>query len=665
MSISEKQLLGDFFIFKQLNTDSVGRNFRAGEVKDNTILNHKLLTEVHPFLSKQPGEWERVNSMVEDLKKAGIPHLFLPEKIIGKEENPQLISPLMKGKTLDQIITDSTRNNIPITFNLAFSIALAIAEVIEAGSSLVVNEEKSFHGFLTPEHIFVDYEGQIFLKHFRVWPFFEENDAAVSKMIELYGPWLAPEFIRKEKIVHQSDFFYLGFILYRMITGNYFNYLPGEDFESTFTSISSQTDLPSTDIPFLTTFINFFKKTLNPDVTKRFSSIDALKHYILTYLYHRKPSASKAGWADHMNLLYSGTMGVEEKELEKELSRTSLEKKELYHLEINDMETEFVNEMPVAMGEAKRSKRPMVLLIILIAVITFGGILIINQMNKVKENREIATNLLEEREREKEEYNKKLSEVTKKVKTLEEQIAGNRENETPLPANKTSESNDVDTVEKKNTKTEAMETRVKEKKPAQQNTGPIPTKNRAQTGTQIKETQIKETNPSASTQGRGSDSSIPGTMGGSKDTGVRGNEKKQTTVKKEPPREKEVRNTNTKAKDSKNSKPPEVVVVPLVPLNAVTVKPKKVSGRALAFPAALRKSYAGRRARVQTKVLIDEHGTVTEVEVLTKLPGDVKAVIIDTLKKWKYTPAQRNNDKVKVWLPVKIKIDLSQSIAPG
>ena len=93
-------------------------------------------------------------------------------------------------------------------------------------------------------------------------------------------------------------------------------------------------------------------------------------------------------------------------------------------------------------------------------------------------------------------------------------------------------------------------------------------------------------------------------------------------------------------------------------MKEVTLKPAKISGRDPQFPPTMIKTYAGRRATVNARLLIDEKGSVIKVEILDKrkLPDDVRAFIADTLKKWKYKPAQKDNIKVKVWWPVNMKI---------
>ena len=55
-------------------------------------------------------------------------------------------------------------------------------------------------------------------------------------------------------------------------------------------------------------------------------------------------------------------------------------------------------------------------------------------------------------------------------------------------------------------------------------------------------------------------------------------------------------------------------------------------------------------------ILVDENGDVTKIKILTgNVATDIKSLLEDTLYKWKYKPALKDNVKVKVWLTVAVK----------
>jgi hypothetical protein len=615
----------NYFIFEALSTDSIGKNFRVVELKDGTPHQHKLLTQVNSFLLKSPEEWTRINILCERIRHAGNPNLYIPEKVIQKDEAVYLLFPFHRSKTLAQIFEDVSGKDKAFTIELAFSIAIAIAAMIEMGSSIVVKKVPVFHGFLTPDHIIIDYRGNIFLKYFGFWPLFDENETAITQMRLKYGAWLSPEFIRKEKIVPQSDFYYLGYTIYRMLTGNYFSYLPGEDFETTFTSISFDSDLPSTDTEFLTTLINFFKKTLNPSVNKRFPNIREFKNYISKFF--KAPvqdfSQFQANMAAYMQALYADTMEEEEKMLAGELSQPIPETEIL--AEIKDAPIE-----GIVVKEKKQLKLVQVILILIIVTLAGGTYFLIQQLNKAKKEQQVTAQMLEKQDMEKKKFELQLQEVQQKLKTLEEQ----------KPVSKEDQQIKDETISRLKKQENELKKVVKARTKTTTDTPPKQTQKppKIQKEDVVKDSGSLKTGFKKSVEEKSKEVESP-----------------QDSTKKTAP---EIKKTETKKPAVTPEKEVTQPVAPLVSLKEVTLKPAKISGQDPQFPPAMKKTYAGRRATVNARLLIDEKGTVTKVEILDKqkLPDDVRGVITVTLKNWQYKPAQKDNMNVKVWWPVKMKI---------
>lgn len=622
----------NYIIVEALHADSVGKNFRAVELHRGTPQGHKLLTEVHPFLLKNPDQWRPINVLNKRMQRANHPNLPVYEKVIETDDGIFLVFPFFNGKTLAQIVEDVSQKETPIPFDLVFFISIAAAALVEKGAAILEKAKcrDRFHGFLTPDHIIIDYDGNIFLKYFGLWPLFDENgiETAVEEMIRKYGAWLSPEFIRKEKPVPQSDFYYLGYIVYRMLTGNYFSYLPGEDFESTFTSISFVSDLPSTDIEFLTTIINFFKKTLNPAVKKRFADIREFNDYISRFFPSPPHDAARdqSRLAAYMKILYSDTIEDEEKILAVELTGPLPEN------QVNDdkgmegeiVETAFMEE--AAREGKKRSKLLPAFLLIIIVILAGGTYFLIDQLNKSKKEQLSAAKLLEQRDKEKKEFERKLREVQQKMNTIGKQKTSSQKEQ-----------------EDKDDAISRLKEQEKElKKEVEARADPTPEKDPAK---QAMKKEVKKDTPETKTES-----------------------KKRTPV--EPSQEPGKPQTPTQTplptiKKDKSKTPTDTAVTPVlpVPLEEVTKKPVKISGKEPKFPPEMIKTYAGRRATVNARLLINETGCVIQVDIVDKgkIPDDVQAVIVKSLKKWKYKPAQKGKNKVRVWCPFKMKIHFKHS----
>ena len=318
--MKEYKVMNEYVYYRDLFSDTMGINYRVAPVQNRKPTGHKVLCEVSPSISGNADMWKRVKLLLEGIKKSNIPFLYSPEKIHVGDKGNQLIFEYFKGKNFEQILVDAEKKGMPINFDLAMSISIAIADIIEVGSSIIVSGERSYHGFLTPDNILVHYDGKIFLKNYGIFQYLEKNDAFYSETEKRYGSWLTPEFIRKDRIVAQSDIYHLGYLIYRVLTGKYFSYSAGEDFDAKFANLTFKQYMPSTDKNFLTNVITFFKKTLNPDPLKRFLSIKEFKDFVATYFHIEELSSITFNLAYFMNSLYGEAVEDEEKVLKHELA---------------------------------------------------------------------------------------------------------------------------------------------------------------------------------------------------------------------------------------------------------------------------------------------------------------------------------------------------------
>jgi hypothetical protein len=111
-------------------------------------------------------------------------------------------------------------------------------------------------------------------------------------------------------------------------------------------------------------------------------------------------------------------------------------------------------------------------------------------------------------------------------------------------------------------------------------------------------------------------------------------------------------------------KEPEIVIdeSTIVPLDSVTFRPsklrgnRKVTANELKLSRSTRSKYKGKTLTVRSDVLIGEHGNVLKVRVKGDFPRELKLGVAKTLQTWKFVPAEKNKEKVKVWFPVRLLI---------
>jgi serine/threonine protein kinase len=604
--MKEYKVMNDYLYYRDLFSDTMGINYRVAPVQNRKPTGHKVLCEVSPLISGNADMWKRVKLLLEGIKKSNIPFLYSPEKINVGDKGNQLIFDYFKGKNFEQILVDAEKKGMPINFDLAMSISIAIADIIEVGSSIIVSGERSYHGFLTPDNILMHYDGKIFLKNYGIFQYLDKNDQFYSDTEKRYGSWLTPEFIRKERIVAQSDIYHLGYLIYRVLTGKYFSFAAGEDFDAKFANLTFKQYMPSTDKNFLTNVITFFKKTLNPDPLKRFLSIKEFKDFIANYFHIEELSSITFNLAYFMNSLYGEAVEEEDKVLKHELAYVVPEPKKETQL-TQQGKDDLVSGILEGLDE--RKKMPGWLWPVLggAALAAFIGIYFaVSPGKKVNEITPEEKAQQELQLKAQQEQAAQIQIMTDKIKELE--------------AMKATIDNEAERKE-----TELKIQRLEEQKRKNE------------------ETQAKL---KAEVEQRKQDEA----------EALRKKEEDDKTAKQEQDRVSAEKERQRLEEEKKKVEAARTKTGDLIPLSEATAKPEKLAGNPPGINAMLKNKYKGKTMTVPAQLLVDETGAVTKIKILTgNMPDDLKSLMEDTLSKWKYSPAMKDNVKVKVWLPVSIR----------
>ena len=602
--MEEFKLAGNFLYFTELFKDTLGTNYRVAEVQNRRPLAHKLLCVVNPALTANPESLKRIKILLEGIKKSNIPFLYSPEKILEEKGQVRLVYEYHQAKTLDQVLSDAEKSGLTTNFDLAFSLALAVADIIEVGSSIVISGEKSFHGFLTPDNILIHADGKIFLKNYGLFPYLERSERVHSEFELQYGALLSPEVLRKEKIVQQTDVYYLGYLIFRMLTGKYFSYSPGEDFDAKFANLTFKQYIPSTEKDFLTRIITFFKKTLHPDPLKRFLSVRDFKEFITNYFHIEELSSITFNLAYFMNTLYGDQVETDEKILHNEMAYVVPEPKPE---PAKPAGKDLVGGILEGLDEREKSKRGIWIAAALVGVAALAVALFFFfqgqrakklEQAQVKEREAVSARLADMEKQ----YQKRIEDLNKSFET---KIA------TTAADQKAKEDERLRLLDEIKKQRQIEEDKIK----AEQE--------------RLKQVEAEKQ--------RVAD-----------ETAKQAEAEKQKVAEQE--RLKQEAAEKQRLEDSKKTK-----VGDIIPLTEATVKPGKISGGSLTLNQNLRKKYTGQTFNVMTSVLIDETGKVAKLKILGDVPNDLRSLIEDSLYGWKYKPAQKDGVNVKVWMTVPLK----------
>jgi serine/threonine protein kinase len=607
--MKEYKVVNDYLYFREMFSDTMGVNYHVAPILNRKPVSHKVLCEVSPLIFGHAEIWKRVKILLEGIKKSNIPFLYSPEKIIVNDKQCQLVFEHFQGKNIEQILGDAEKKGLSINFDLALSLCIAIADIIELGSSIIVSGEKSFHGFLTPDNIMVHYDGKISLKNYGIFQYLERNETLFTEIEKRYGSWLTPELIRKEKIVSQSDIYHLGYLIYRILMGKYFSCMPGEDFDAKFTNLTFTHLIPSTDKNFLTHLITFLKKTLNPNPLKRFLTIKELKDFIANYFHIEELSSITFNLAYFMNLLYGESIEEEEKLCKQELEYIIPEPKreplsQPSQIKREDLVSGILDELD------KRKKIPSWIWAVVLIVVVIGagaGYFYLSQTKKSELTAEKVK--AEELQRQ----NQKQDELANLIKVQNEKI---RQLEL-LAA----------------TATEAQKKTLELEK---QRLDDLKKKKEVELAKQKADEDTRKQLEAEQAQ---------------KDLEAKKVQDELAKKQEEERKKKEIENNRLELAKIKEGD--------TVALGDVTVKPEKISGNLPVITSSMRQRHSAishKELIVSTVILVDENGNVLKIRILdTSLASDIKNEVENTLIKWKYNPAMKDNVKVKVWLTVLVK----------
>jgi serine/threonine protein kinase len=609
--MSDYQIVDGHVIFTKLFSDTLGENSRAAVLENRKADRHKLLCRVDPLIAGNPDVWKRVKILLEGIRKSNIVRLYTPEKIIAGDNQALLIYDHFRGKNLEQVLKDAEEKGMPINFDLAFSIAVAIADIIELGSSIVVSGEKSYHGFLTPDNILIDTEGKIFLKNYGLFQYLEKNEAFYSQMETRYGPWLTPELMRHERIVAQSDIYHLGFILYHILTGKYFQATTVEGFDGKFANLTFKQYIPSTDKDFLTHLITFFKKTLHPDPLKRFLSIKELKEYISNYFHIEELSSITFNLAYFMNSLYSESAEEEEKTLKQELAFVVPEPKKERSAPLFDSskpDSEIVSNILQGLDEEKKS-RSWIWAVVGVAalVVVFSVFMYLNSV-KTRRNAEAATQA--EKLRAQQAIAQQENQQKQQQALLEEKLRASEQAKKSLEDQIKKTQNEQD-------KQRLIQQKQEAEKKAEEDKQRLEKMKADEAAAQAEELRKAEA-------------------------------EKQKALDEEKRKQDEAKKVAEQLRIKEGD---------TVASSDLTVKPEKISGNAPTANWALNNKYKGKALTVTSSVFIDETGNVVRVKFLGSVPDDIRDLVEAALLKWKYKPGQKDGVRVKVWMPIPIRFN--------
>jgi serine/threonine protein kinase len=620
------KIAGNHVMFEELDSDSLGTNYRAGVIKDKKVEKHCILTEVYPDIVNSPKAWRRVKILIEGINNQNIPGLYCPEQIVEEDQRAVLVYPFINGKSFEMILDDTARLHTGMELELIFSIVFEIADALDNSSAIIINKNRSFHGVVTPDNIFVDFDGKVYLRNYGIFPYLEDATELLTETIKKFKDMFAPEVMQKKGLSVQSDIYHLGNIVHRLLTGDYFKHSPGEDFESLLAKIDLEEYIMLPEESYGPKIMQLLKKTLNPDPSKRFVSIKEFKEYISKYFRIEELSSATFRLAYFMNQEYKKTIEEREKLFPEELSYSVPEikpkAKAVIPIERDKIDDAMIEDILIELEQQKRSRVKIIvpLVALLVVVIGISGYLFISQQKEAERQRQAQIKLQEEADRRIAEVKAQLiKEYQDRIKAIEQRTAVTEEE-------KKEQADQI--AQLKTWRVEQEQEQIRLIRERQEALARLETERKQREAQPIEKQKPAEITTPKETEAAAAPEIKPA---------VEQPEIKQPAVK-------------------------TLNIGDMISLDSVTFAPSKLAGSSsvksqdLTLPENVLNQYSGQNLTVESDILINEFGSVTDTKIKENLPPEFQEEVTKILKTWRYIAAEKDKIKVKVWMPAKLTI---------
>ena len=217
MSIESGQKLLHYRLDEKIGEGGMGVVWKAVDTRLDRDVALKLLPAELEANSEKAQQLAREARAVAALNH---PNIVTIHAIEEHEDRQFLVMELARGKTLDEVLSD-TGMPLPRLLDLAIAMTDAVSAAHDCGVA---------HRDLKPGNIMVDEENRLKILDFGLakspqLPLVSDTSESPTESLSTGGrfqgtiPYMSPEQVKAETVDHHSDLFSLGVILYEMATG--------------------------------------------------------------------------------------------------------------------------------------------------------------------------------------------------------------------------------------------------------------------------------------------------------------------------------------------------------------------------------------------------------------------------------------------------------------
>jgi TonB family protein len=313
--MSKYEKLGGFLLFDKVEEDKLSKNFIAGQILNNQIQHIHWIKKFDHSLSSMPDFILDMNQELEILKALSNPALFRPGDIVKDKSEFAAIFDYFEGKSLRSVLQKCSQEGYPFTADHALLIASRVCAALEYLHSKKVKDQRLVHGYISPETVFITYDGETKVLYLGLAQLLLKNPATRDRFLQTHKNYFAPEVVQTHKLDKAADVFSAGAVLYEMLTGEPI-FAKGRDTNIPQTVDQALMHNQSGDkIPVPDEIKKALQQALAVDPSQRFNSIGELRKILDQQLFTSDYSPTTFNLAFFMNSLFRENMDQEGKNI--------------------------------------------------------------------------------------------------------------------------------------------------------------------------------------------------------------------------------------------------------------------------------------------------------------------------------------------------------------
>ena len=321
--MAKKEKFGKFVLLEEVENVGIGHEYRAAKLGTTGLEKIVSVLRLKPPLASNA---EAVKSLMDQVKFAA--QLQNPNVLkiygIGKVDAAYYISyEFLEGKSLRAIFTRCRQEGFPFSVDHALLIASKICSALEYAHSRK-NETggRYFHGLVTPGSVLVSYEGEVRLRGFGYWHSRLREAGALPEEASLY---LAPEQADGGAGDTRADVFAVGAILFETLTGEPL-LQAGRAGDPATRVAKAKLQSPTTDDDSLPKPIaDILQRALAKDPAARYGEIQEMRKAVDTLLFSGDFTPTTFNLAFFMHSLFREDIERESKSLKEEKDTSYIE----------------------------------------------------------------------------------------------------------------------------------------------------------------------------------------------------------------------------------------------------------------------------------------------------------------------------------------------------